>query len=144
MACQPQKLLRTEKQVEETASVQKQLYHYSRNNNSSHFLHRVLLGDGAESCKSLLPSPWDSIGLQQKTQSKGIPFSIVRLPWTQKHPCCNLQSSQYTDTRLYRKSSSPKIHNEAFCPAKLNCKREHNDLSLFPSGSWGHISDTAL
>lgn len=64
MVCQPQKLLKTEKQVEETASVQKQLFHYSRNNNRSHFLHTVLLGDGTENCQHLLPSHWDTIGLK--------------------------------------------------------------------------------
>lgn len=52
MACQHQKLLKTEKQVGERASIQKQLFYYGRNNNSSHFLHIVLLGNDIESCQS--------------------------------------------------------------------------------------------
>lgn len=48
------------------------------------------------------------------------------------------------DICLYRKSSSTKIYNEAFRPAKLNSKREQNDLSLFPSVSCGPTSGTAL
>lgn len=33
----------------------------------------------------------------------------IHLPWTQKHSCWNLQSSQPTDSYLYRNSSSTKI-----------------------------------